>query len=223
MSADEISTGPEGEDERAGAAALASLRAELATPPRLRARIEAERARREAPRRRWAAPAGIAATAVAVAFALLLLPGGDPTTLDASQLAARPADGPAPAPVAGEPALLAGTIEGLAHPDWEPEFGWRATGSRSDDLDGRETGTVFYEKRGAELAYTIVSGKALERPEAAAVTTVDGVEFASFDADGANAVTWLRDGHTCVLVGEDVPRATLVELAAWKGDGAVGF
>ena len=36
-------------------------------------------------------------------------------------------------------------------------------------------------------------------------------------------VTWLRDGHTCVLSGSGVPRRTMLELAAWKGDGAVAF
>ena len=41
--------------------------------------------------------------------------------------------------------------------------------------------------------------------------------------DGEPAVTWLRGGHTCVLAGQGVPEDTLLELAAWKGDGAVAF
>jgi hypothetical protein len=117
--------------------------------------------------------------------------------------------------------LLAAQHEGLAFPNWEPEFGWRADGARLDDVEGREAMTVFYEKEGGELAYTIVSGDPLDPPEGQ-TTTVDGVAFTSFEADGRNAVTWLRDGHTCVLSG-DAPTATLVELAAWKGDGAVSF
>jgi hypothetical protein len=36
-------------------------------------------------------------------------------------------------------------------------------------------------------------------------------------------VTWLRDGHSCVLAGKGVERSALLELAAWKGDGAVTF
>ena len=36
-------------------------------------------------------------------------------------------------------------------------------------------------------------------------------------------VTWLRGGQTCVLSGEGVSEATLLELAAWKGLGSVKF
>jgi hypothetical protein len=36
-------------------------------------------------------------------------------------------------------------------------------------------------------------------------------------------VTWRRQGHTCVLSGTGVDRDTLLELAAWKGQGAVSF
>jgi hypothetical protein len=41
--------------------------------------------------------------------------------------------------------------------------------------------------------------------------------------DGRQVVTWLRGGLTCVLSGADVDRPTLLELAAWKGQGAVRF
>ena len=34
-------------------------------------------------------------------------------------------------------------------------------------------------------------------------------------------VTWRREGRTCVMSAEDVPTSTLLELAAWKGLGAV--
>jgi hypothetical protein len=36
-------------------------------------------------------------------------------------------------------------------------------------------------------------------------------------------VTWLRARHTCVLSSDDVGRRELLELAAWKGEGAVSF
>jgi hypothetical protein len=97
-------------------------------------------------------------------------------------------------------------------------------GERSDELDGRDTHTVFYENAdGARIGYTIVAGDALDEPSGAKPSTVDGVELAAFEADGANGVTWLRDGHSCVLAGEGVERSTLLELAAWKGGGAVTF
>ena len=83
--------------------------------------------------------------------------------------------------------------------------------------------TVYYEKDGNRIAYTIVSGESLGRPPDAATTTVDGVEFAVARDGERTIVTWLRGGHSCVLSGEDVDRSTLVELAAWRGDGAVAF
>jgi hypothetical protein len=210
------------ERERAGEAALRALGAELETPTRLRARIEAERDR---PRHRlgWPALGAVAAGLAAVAIAVVVLPANDPTVTDTVELAALPAAEPAPEVEAGQPALLAANVEGVAFPNWESEFGWRATGSRSDELDGRATQTVVYEKRGSQVTYTIVAGEALDPPADAPVTTIDEVEFTTVNAGDLPGVTWLRDGHTCLLVGEGVDEETLVELAAWRGDGAVAF
>jgi hypothetical protein len=36
-------------------------------------------------------------------------------------------------------------------------------------------------------------------------------------------VTWVRQGHTCVLSGTGVDADTLLTLASWKGKGAVRF
>ena len=220
MSQDSTSA-PHG-DERAGAAALAALRSELVTPPRLRARIEAARAQRRAPRWRLPALAGAGAAAMTAVVIALLLAGSDPTVGDAAEIAGRTPDAPAPA-VADDRAVLAGSFEGLAHPNWKPEFGWRAVGERDDELDGRSTRTVFYAKEGERLAYTIVSGEALEAPRDGRTEVVDGVEFTTYRTDDRKAVTWLRGGHTCVLVGSRAGDEDLVELAAWKGDGAVAF
>jgi hypothetical protein len=38
--------------------------------------------------------------------------------------------------------------------------------------------------------------------------------------NGAAAVTWLRDGHLCVLSGRGVSSATLLGLASWSDHGA---
>ncbi|MET0751357.1 MAG: hypothetical protein ABWZ43_09875 [Solirubrobacterales bacterium] len=210
------------ERQRAALAALATLRGELEAPPRLRARIEARRGESRSGSR-WPV-IGVAVAAVAAAvLAFAILPGGEPGVEEAAELAARPAAGPAPPPEPETPALLAANVEGVAFPNWKPEFGWRAAGERGDELDGRRTRTVFYEKEDARLSYTIVSGDPLDAPDGE-TTNVDGVEFTTFDAGaGERGVTWLRDGHTCVLVGHDVDEPTLIKLAAWKGDGAVGF
>jgi hypothetical protein len=114
-------------------------------------------------------------------------------------------------------------VDGVAFPEWEQEFGWRAAGQRGDDLDGRDTRTVAYEKEGKSVAYTIVPGEALENPEDATQVTRDGVLLRVFPSGDRLAVTWLRDGHTCVLSGVGVDEDTLTKLAVWKGGGAVTF
>ncbi len=223
------------ERQRRALTAIRGLNAEVRAPATLRDRIEAgaagagasqPAARPSAPRwwTGWQAAALAGAAAVAIAVAVVALPGSDPTVTDTAELAALAPTEPAPAQDPGQPTLLAANFEGLSYPDWEKEFGWRAVGERSDELDGRATNTVFYENAdGARIAYTIVAGEALDPPADGERSVVEGVELDAFTADGNQAVTWLRDGHTCVLAGAGVEEETLLELAAWKGDGAVAF
>ena len=215
--------------QRQGVTALRAAAAEAAAdgaPPALRARIEAER--RPAPRRRrtagwWTAAAAVGAAAVLLVVFLLPAGGGGPTVAQAAELADRPAQ-EAPPPVdPAAPTLLEAAVNGVPFPEWEEEFGWRASGQRGDDLDGRDTRTVAYEKEGKSVAYTIVPGEALENPEGAREVTRDGVPLRVFPSGDRLAVTWLRDGHTCVLSGVGVDEDTLTKLAVWKGGGAVTF
>ena len=227
--------GAELERQRHAVSAIRGASAAVRAPATLRERIEAtgagageSRPAKAATGRRWWTgwpAAGLAAAAaVAIAFAVVALPGTDPTVAEAAQLAELAPTEPAPEPEPEQPTLLAASFEGLSYPDWEDEFGWRAVGERSDELDGRATNTVFYENaEGARIAYTIVSGDALDPPADGERSVVEGVELDAFAADGSPAVTWLRDGHTCVLAGDEVEEETLLELAAWKGDGAVAF
>jgi hypothetical protein len=213
------------------AATIRSATSEVRAPAELRQRVEDLRggpAAPSKPRPWWTRLPAVAGATAAVAAAVLaivvLAGGGEPSVTDAAALAELPAAEPAPAPEPQQSALLAASFEGLSYPDWEREFGWRAVGERSDELDGRDTHTVFYENAdGARIGYTIVAGDALDEPSGAKPSVVDGVELAAFEANGANAVTWLRDEHSCVLAGEGVERSTLLELAAWKGEGAVTF
>jgi hypothetical protein len=223
--------------QRRALAAMRAASAETHAPTGLRERVAAlERGKPAdggradgAPAERpwWARRPAVAtagAVAVAAVLALVVLPDGEPAVDEAAQLATRPASEPAPATQEDQPTLLATSFEGLAYPDWEREFGWRAVGERSDELEGRTTHTVFYENpEGRRIGYTIVSGDALDAPPGGRQSVVEGVELTAFAANGATAVTWLRDGHSCVLAGEGVERSTLLELAAWKGDGAVTF
>jgi anti-sigma factor RsiW len=220
--------------QRRAVHAIRSAGEEVRAPASLRARVEGLRGgdkaadgtgRARAGRIPWWRVGTVAgAAAVAVAVALIVLPGGEPTVDEAAGLAYRAPTGSAPPAQDEQPTLLAASFEGLSYPDWEAEFGWRAVGERSDELDGRETHTVLYENReGRRIGYTIVAGDALDAPPDGDEELVEGVALEAFESDGAQAVTWLRDGHSCVLAGEGVERSTLLELAAWKGDGAVTF
>jgi anti-sigma factor RsiW len=209
-------------------AALAAVRAiDTPAPARLRAHVESSLPRRE-PRLRWrgvALPAGIAAAAAAVLVAVVVIPGAgsDPTVAEAAALSNRGPSAPAPQPERGAPTLLATSVDGVVFPDYLEMFGWRASGERADDLDDRSTRTVYYERGRDRIAYTIVSGEQLEWPPDWKQTRRERVELRSTRSDGTTAVTWLREGRTCVLSGADVPREELLALAAWKGEGTVSF
>jgi|SRR5215216_59942 len=213
------------ERQRAAVSALRGL--DLQTPAGLRARIRAERATPSLPvrRRRLALGGGLVAAALASALlALVLLPtgAGGPTVVEAAQLSQLPpTDSVQAAP--SNPKLLAASVEGVPFPNWTKEFGWRQAGIRSDQLDGRDTRTVFYEHGAKRIAYTIVSGDGIDPPRGSRGSNINGVSLHSTGDGGRRIVTWWRDGRTCVLSGSGVGDAQLLKLASWKGDGAVPF
>jgi hypothetical protein len=180
--------------------------------------------RHDKPPSRVGLRAGLVAAAVLVAaiFAIVLVgasSGDAPTAVDAARIAN---DGPTasgPAVDARHPALLDLAVDGVAFPAYRREFGWRATGVRRDHVDARATTTVFYERHAHRIAYTIVSGDRLDRPDDARVVRRGGVELASFSS--GTAVTWERGSHTCVLTGDTLD--VLLELASWRGGGAIAF
>jgi hypothetical protein len=209
--------------------ALAAVRAvDVSAPPALHARVQAERRRQGRPRWRGFALAGGLATAMAAAalLAVLVLPGGHsgaPTVAETADLAQRGPSAPAPPQQRREPNLLAASVAGVPFPDYRAMFGWRASGARADDLDGRATRTVFYDREGRRIAYTIVSGAKLDWPANAPRTSREGVQLRYLRSGATNVVTWLRGDHTCVLSGTGVARGELLELAAWKGKGTIPF
>jgi hypothetical protein len=169
-------------------------------------------------------PAVTAALAAAAVIAALVL-GSQPTSpsvASAAGLGMLPTERAAPPRLAEAP-LLAGGLEGVAFPDWDGVFGWRANGSRDDVIDGRDTRTVFYEHMGHRIGYTIVAGGTLELPEGAEIVRRNGVEIALFRDGPRDIAIFVRDGLTCILSGEVMDRATLVKLAAWHADGAIEF
>jgi hypothetical protein len=177
-----------------------------------------------APRRATWRPAAVAAVAaaalLAVIVALLTGPVSGPAPRTLAALAEQNATAAAP-PSRG--ALLNGSFEGVAFPDWSAQFGWRATGSRARTIDGRRTATVFYGHHGHRIAYTVVSGDALEPPAGADQVRVGGVEMHRFRDGDRDAVMFERNGRTCVLAGQVITPATLVKLASWRGGGAISF
>ena len=172
--------------QRAALAMLATAGA-VTMPPALRARVAELQRRRRRRLRLWVPVFGAAMAAAAAAVVLLVASGG-PRVEDVLTAALRPATASA-APRE--------RIDGLAFPRYPR---WRAVGARADTIDGRATRTVFYERGGRRVAYTIVARPAL--PGRGLLTV-----------HGRRAVQWTRAGHTCLISG-DVAPAVLVGLAA---------
>jgi len=166
--------------------------------------------------------AGLVAAAVAAVLAAVVLVGGGPGIDDVAAAAVRPPTA-AIAPVPADAKLLRERYDGVAFPNYVAKFGWKAVGTRTDEIGGRATRTVFYEKDGRQIAYTVVGGDALSEPGDASRATREGTVLRALKADGRDVVTWRRGGHTCVLSAKGVPRSELLDLAGWKGKGAVAF
>lgn len=211
--------------------AISLLRgAERRAPEELRSRIR-RGVLDPAPRRRRIAAAVAAAAGLAVAGGLglaLTLPGeieAGPTIVQAAELASRPATSPPPSADPQRPAALGPTVGGLAFPNWGPAFGWVATGLRRDRLGDRQVTTVFYEKPGRRLAYSIVVGPPLPPPVATTDEVLEGIRVRSFLAADRAVLTFLREGRTCLLSEDrpDVDVDELFRLAGWRGDGQLRF
>jgi hypothetical protein len=212
--------------QRAGVAALRGL--DLAPSPGLRRRIETERSRPSSPvrRRRLVLGGALAATAAAIVLALVLIApsgSGGPTVVQAAELSDLPATQSSVPVDPANPKLLDAKVDGVPFPNLHAEFAWHQAGSRSDDLDGRNTKTVFYEREGERVGYTIISGNRIEPPAGARASVQNGVRLNTVSEDGQAIVTWLREGRTCVVSGKGVSAKDLREVASWKGDGAVPF
>jgi hypothetical protein len=213
-----------------GRALVAEAVAATQAPAVLRERIEADRGRaRPSPRRRRRVAlagslAGLAAAA-AVVLVISLGAGPAPSVTEASQLGHRAPTLPAPAIDTRNRSLLRTSVDGTPFPDWSGEFPWRAAGARRDTLKGRPATTVFYDDpRGQRLAYTIVGGGPLDRPDGARRLTVRGTTFDLLRRGPENVVVWERAGHTCVMSGPArLPEERLLALAAWDAGGGVPF
>ena len=221
------------ESQTVAVQALSSL-ADVGAPARLRADVERHSGAR---RRSEASPAGrrwtiapravFVASAVAVTLAVVLvLPGalsGSLSVQDAAAFAEQSPTAPAPAGVPGTPQLLQERVGQVPFPDYAMKFGWKPVGVRHDTKDGRDLTTVYYRKNGRTLAYTIVSGDRLRHPSDARVFQRDAETYRAFRTNNRTFVTWERGGHTCVISADRGTPAELVNLADWRGKGAIPF
>jgi anti-sigma factor RsiW len=218
--------------QQAGRNAIATAAESTGAPLALRTRVEALSApgRRHGERRpsartrlggiRWPG-AGLVAGALAAVLAALVVAGGGPGIEDVAAAAVKPPTA-AIAPVPAGSKVLRERQDDVVFPNFAKKFGWEATGTRTDKIDGHPTRTVFYEKDEREIAYTVVGGDALDEPNADE-SVVEGTVIRELEAGGRTIVTWRRNGQTCVLSSTDVSRGELAELAGWKGMGDVDF
>jgi plasmid stabilization system protein ParE len=209
---------------------LVSATGEIAAPASLRASVEeladgATRGRsrrdRAADRRRVAvwrprvSIALVAFAAVVVAIVSIALHGESaPTVNGTARLALAAAVDPAPATDPADRDLLSLRVNRIPFPSYLRSTGWRASGARRDTLDGRHVTTVFYTSGGGRVGYSIVSGTALAVPRGSTVRGPTGVQYVLTSSDGAQLITWRRDGHTCVIASRSVGRGALLALAA---------
>ena len=89
----------------------------------------------------------------------------------------------------------------------------RAAGRRR--THERKAVTVYYNRDGHSVAYTIVGGSPLPEP-GGAVMVLNRYRLHTWAANGRTIVTWRRKGHTCVLSATGVPATMLQHLAAWR-------
>jgi hypothetical protein len=164
----------------------------------------------------------VAAAVVAVAIAVGL--SGGTSTVSFSQAAAptlRAATLPAPPESQAHHAQLAVAVDGVPFPYWSERFGWRSTGLRTDRVDGRSITTVFYtDSSGRRIGYAILAGTPAPTIGGDVIAWRGGVSYRLLSENGAAVVTWLRDGHLCVVSGRSVSSATLLRLASWSDHDA---
>ena len=160
-----------------------------------------------------------AAVVVVVALAIALSGGGSPgpSLRQAAAPTLRAATLPAPPESSANHARLAVAVDGVPFPYWEDRFGWRSTGTRSDRIDGRTVTTVFYsDAAGRRIGYAILAGTPRHGSMVAWSTGAAACPTDCSPQMARRSVTWLRDGHLCVVSGRGVSSATLLKLASWS-------
>jgi hypothetical protein len=180
-----------------------------------------EQQQRARPKRRrsWLRPRiafpaiGVAVAAVAAAVVIAVGAGSSGPTLDQATGAALAAS-TMPAPTESGATTLDVSAGGIQFPYWGHTVGWQAEGARVDSLAGRHVVTVFYRDMdgSSRVGYTIVTGEPVH-VNGGAIVTSHGIPFTLRRAGSARSISWVRNGHTCVIAGRGVTYATLLKLA----------
>jgi len=193
---------------------------EAPAPARLHSRVGARNARRAWWQSGPAIGLGLAGAAAAACAGLVVaLTSGSsapppPTVLSAATRALERPTGAAPARL-----VAAGTD--ITFPDWSRQ-GWPGSGTRSDRVGGRTVTIEFYRAydRSSTLGYAIVAGTPLQWGGPASTSVVAGEHFALMSWRGVRIVTWVQDGHTCILASRAAPSSALLSLAASQDHGS---
>jgi hypothetical protein len=180
--------------------------------------------RRHSRSRRWARGSRLrntlflpAATALAIVVVALVFVFGSGSTAPSIDQTARlglaPATAAAPPRDAAHPALLAAAVDGIPFPYYGANHGWQATGSRTQLVHERKIVTVYYRAQdGTRVGYSIVPGDSLSNGGGPSALR-GGVRY-WFGREGSGRyVTWIRNGHSCVIAGRAVPDRVLLRLA----------
>lgn len=178
----------------------------------LHARV-AEMAAAVAPRRRSRLEIGGLATALAavlVAIALVVTTG--PNAPDVDQVVATAAQGPttgAPAVDPSDPSKLNVAVGSVRFPTWEGDYGWSASGARTDKIHGRRVETVFYKNTdGAAMKYSVVDGAPIDTLEPSST------KYQITSSGGARRIVWRAGGHTCIIEARGVDPDQLERMIA---------
>ena len=114
-------------------------------------------------------------------------------------------------------------MQEIYFPNWANTLGWRASGTRTDRIGGRSAITVYYRRGPSRVAYEIVSGPPLKLGQPAGTVTRGGVVFRTLKSSRGPIVTWVRDGHTCVLLGSGTAVPVMLSLASYREGGRVPY
>jgi hypothetical protein len=197
---------------------------DVAAPDALRARLEAmiDEAgggkRRRPLSTRWRntlfVPAATALAIVVVALVVLLGSGSTaPSIGQTAKIALSSATAPPPARDTSEPELLDAGVDGIPFPSYVATPGWKAIGSRIQVVHDRKIFTVYYRAPdGTRVGYSIVPGHTLTVPGGTSIVW-HGIRYTFGRVGSGRYITWARDGHTCVIAGEQISHRRLLALA----------